>query len=274
MELPDIRYEKDGPLATITLDRPQVLNALGARLIESVHAALDDAERDEAVRVVILRGEGRAFSAGYDLKETVAHPVSGPLAWRERLSREHRFVLRFWDFPKPVVAAVHGYVLGGACDLAMICDLTVAAEGTLFGEPEIRFGSGVVTLVMPWVLGMKKTRELLYTGHDKLDASEALALGLVNRVVLPERLLDEARALALAVARVDPVAVRLTKQAINRTYEIQGFKQALDYNLEVDTILEAAETPDRREFNRIREEQGLKAAIRWREARFSGGSEA
>jgi enoyl-CoA hydratase len=150
----------------------------------------------------------------------------------------------------------------------MTCDLTVAAEGTLFGEPEIRFGSGVVTLVMPWVIGMKKTRELLYTGFDRVTAEEALALGLVNRVVPADRLDAEAMALAEEIARNDPEAVKLTKIALNRTYERMGIKDALAMNLELDTIMEAAETPMRREFNRIRDEEGLKAAIAWRDARF------
>jgi enoyl-CoA hydratase/carnithine racemase len=124
-----------------------------------------------------------------------------------------RFTLRVWDCPKPVIAAVHGYCLAGACDLAMMCDITIAAAGTFFGEPEIRFGSGVVTLVMPWVIGMKKTRELLYTGFDRLTAEEALALGLVNRVVPPEELDAAVAQLVAAIARSSPLIVRIGKEA-------------------------------------------------------------
>jgi enoyl-CoA hydratase/carnithine racemase len=261
-------YERRGPVARVTLNRPRVLNALSVELIREFGDAFDRLEADEEVRAVVLLGAGRAFSAGYDLKESGAQKVSGVVEWRKRLERDVRFTLRVWDCPKPVIAAVHGYCLAGACDLAMMCDLTVAAEGTLFGEPEIRFGSGVVTLVMPWVIGMKKTRELLYTGFDRVTAEEALALGLVNRVVPPDRLDAEAMALAEEIARNDPEAVKLTKIALNRTYERMGIKDALAMNLELDTIMEAAETPMRREFNRIRDEQGLKAAIAWRDARF------
>jgi enoyl-CoA hydratase len=267
----NILYERRGPVAKITLNRPKVLNALSVGLIRDMHAAFDRLEADEEVRVVVLLGAGRAFSAGYDLKESAAEPARGVVAWRERLERDVRFTLRVWDCPKPVIAAVHGYCLAGACDLAMMCDITIAAQGTFFGEPEIRFGSGVVTLVMPWVIGMKKTRELLYTGFDRLTAEEALALGLVNRVVPPDRLEAEAVALAEEIGRNDPEAVRLTKIALNRTYERMGIKDALAMNLELDTIMEAAETPMRREFNRLREEQGLKAAIAWRDARFRQG---
>jgi enoyl-CoA hydratase len=263
-----ILFERTGPVARITLNRPHVLNALSTRLMAEVTGALDRVEADEGLRVVVLAGAGRAFSAGYDLKESAANPASGVLAWRERLERDVRFTLRIWDLPKPVIAAVHGYCLAGGCDLAMMCDVTIAAEGTYFGEPEIRFGSGVVTLIMPWIVGMKKTRELLYTGFDRVTAEEALRIGLVNRVVPADRLEAEAMALAREIAKNDPEAVRLTKIALNRTYERMGLRDALLTNLELDTLMEAAETPMRREFNRIREAQGLKAAIAWRDARF------
>jgi enoyl-CoA hydratase len=265
-----IRYETRGPVAKITLHRPEVLNALSVQLIGEVHQALDRIEADEALRAVVLMGAGRAFSAGYDLKETSSQPVRGVLEWRARLERDVRFTLRVWEFPKPVVAAVHGYCLAGALDLALCCDLTIAAEGTWFGEPEIRFGSGVVTLIMPWIIGAKKTRELLYTGFDRLTAEEALRLGLVNRVVPPDRLEAEAFALAEEIAKNDPEVVRLTKVALNRTYERMGLRDAILANLELDTLIEAAETPTRREFNRIRDTQGLRAALAWRDARFRG----
>jgi enoyl-CoA hydratase len=266
-----ILFEARGPVARVTLNRPQVLNALSVKLIGELGDALDWIEADDELRAVVLMGSGRAFSAGYDLKESGAQRVSGVVEWRRCLERDVRFTLRVWDCPKPIIAAVHGYCLAGGLDLAMCCDLTLAAQGTLFGEPEIRFGSGVVTLIMPWVIGMKKTRELLYTGFDRLTAEEALALGLVNRVVPGDRLEAEAMALAEEIARNDPEAVKLTKLALNRTYERMGIKDALAMNLELDTIMEAAETPMRREFNRIRAEQGLKAAIAWRDARFRSG---
>ena len=272
MNYETILLEHRGPVAKLTLNRPHVLNALSGQLIREVTDALDRVEADEALRVVVLMGAGRAFSAGYDLKEGVEHPVEGVVAWRQRLERDVRFTLRVWDLPKPVIAAVHGYCLAGGCDLAMMCDVTIAAEGTYFGEPEIRFGSGVVTLIMPWVVGLKKTRELLYTGFDRVTAEEALRIGLVNRVVPADRLETEAMALAEEIAKNDPEAVRLTKIALNRTYERMGLRDALAMNLELDTIMEAAETPMRREFNRVRQEQGLKAAIAWRDARFREAS--
>lgn len=268
MEFRTLLYEKRPPVLKLTLNRPQVLNALNQELVRELPRALDVAEGDPEVRAIVLMGAGRAFSAGYDLKESAAHPVKGTVAWRDRLETDIRFTLRVWDCPKPVVAAVHGFCLAGGLDLAMMCDITIAAEGTLFGEPEIRFGSGVVTLIMPWLVGIKKSKELLFTGHDRVDAHEAMRIGLVNRVVPREQLEAEAMALAEEIATIDPVAIKYTKVAINRTFEIMGLREALWYNLEMDTLIETAETPERVEFDRLRREQGLKAALACRDARF------
>jgi enoyl-CoA hydratase len=268
MNFETLSYERRGPVAKITLSRPDVLNAINRAMIGEMHRAMDAVEADEEARVIVLMGAGRSFSAGYDLKETASSGLSGTAAWRDKLEAQLRFTLRFWDCPKPVIAAVQGHCLAGACDLMMMCDLTVAADDALFGEPEIRFGSGVVTLIMPWLLGMKKTRELLYTGHDRLTAQQALALGLVNRVVPPERLQAEAFVLAEEIATIGSQAIKLTKTAINRTYEIMGLRQALLANLDLDTLIETAEGSERAEFNRICNEQGLGAALAWREARF------
>ena len=150
----------------------------------------------------------------------------------------------------------------------MMCDLAVASDDAMFGEPEIRFGSGVVTMVMPWLVGARKAKELLLTGEDRIPAAEALRIGLVNRVVPRDRLEEETLALANEIAILDPVAVSLTKQSINRALEVSGFREALAANVDIDSVIEAAEVPERIEFSRIREKEGLKAAIAWRDARF------
>jgi enoyl-CoA hydratase len=144
----------------------------------------------------------------------------------------------------------------------------VASDDALFGEPEIRFGSGVVTMVMPWLIGARKAKELLFTGEDRIPAEEALRIGLVNRVVPHDRLEEETLALARTIAVLDPVAVSLTKRAINHAWDAAGFRQALAANVDLDAVIESAEVPERKEFNRIRAEQGLKAALAWRDARF------
>jgi enoyl-CoA hydratase len=269
---PVLLQEDLGPVRRLTLNRPDVLNALNTELVDELSAALSRAATDDHARVLVIRGTGRAFCAGYDLKEEAEHLAKeGPLdvaAWREDLAGSVAKMLELFDHPKPVIAEVHGYCLGGGCDLMMMCDLAVAADDAVFGEPEIRFGSGVVTMVMPWLIGARRAKELLLTGADRVTAEEAMRLGLVNRVVPRARLEEETLSLARRVAAMDPIALSLTKKSINRSMEIAGFREALTANVELDAIIEAAETPERKEFNRIREEQGLKAALAWRDERF------
>jgi enoyl-CoA hydratase/carnithine racemase len=176
-------------------------------------------------------------------------------------------MLELFDHPKPLIAEVHGYCLGGGCDLMMMCDLAVASDDAVFGEPEIQFGSGVVTMVMPWLIGARRAKELLLTGEDRVPAEEALRIGLVNRVVPRAELETATLELARRVAAADPVALSLTKRAINRSWEAAGFREALAAAADLDAIIESAEVPERKEFNRIRETEGLKAAIAWRRAR-------
>jgi enoyl-CoA hydratase/carnithine racemase len=268
---PVMSEDDEGFVRALTLNRPTALNALNTELVDALSGALARAADDES-RVIVIRGAGRAFCAGYDLKEEAEHLAKeGPLdvaAWREDLAGSVAKMLEIFDHPKPVIAQVHGYCLGGGCDLMMMCDLAIAADDALFGEPEIRFGSGVVTMVMPWLIGARRAKELLLTGEDRLTADQALRVGLVNRVVPRDRLEEETLAFARRIATMDPVAVSLTKKAINRSMEVAGFREALSANVDLDAIIEAAESPERREFNRIREEQGLKAALAWRDERF------
>ena len=161
----------------LTLNRPAKLNALSGDLVRALTDAIDAAEADRDVRVIVIEGAGRAFSAGYDLTEEAEGGIGGPVQWRELLAADVAATLHVLDCSKPVIAQVHGYALAGGLELAMACDLIVAAEGTKLGEPEIRYGSAPVTLLMPYLIGQKKTRELLLTG-DLIDAVEAERIGL------------------------------------------------------------------------------------------------
>jgi enoyl-CoA hydratase len=263
-----IKTRRDGPVAIITLDRPDVLNALNTPLMEQVTAAMREFAAAQDVRAIVLHGSGRAFSAGFDLKESAARNIAGLEQWREVLEYDFKFLMQFWDCPKPVIAAVHGFCLAGAFEMALSCDVTVAAEGTRFGEPEVRFGSGIVALLLPWAVGPKAAKELLLTGNDRVDATRALQLGIVNHVVPAGQELGKALDIARDMAAAAPLSVELTKRAINRTYEMMNMRQALLAALDIDTLIEAGGGPERAEFNRIRKEQGLKAAIEWRDARF------
>jgi enoyl-CoA hydratase/carnithine racemase len=269
---PVLLEEDLGPVRRLTLNRPEVLNALSTDLVDRLSEALARAADDGGCRVVVVRGAGRAFCAGYDLKEEAEREArEGPLdaaGWRADLQHSVGRMMELFDHPKPVIAQVHGYCLAGGCDLMMMCDLALASDDAVFGEPEIRFGSGVVTMVMPWLVGARKAKELLFTGEDRIPAEEALRLGLVNRVVTPDRIEEDTLDLARRIAVLDPVGTSLTKRAINRAWEVAGFREALQANVDIDAVVEAAEVPERQEFNRIRAERGLKAAIEWRDARF------
>lgn len=265
-----IGYETRGPAAWVTLERPAKLNAITAHMVEELDDALRRALADDEVKVVVLTGAGSSFSAGYDVGEDVAGGDRGAYEWRETLARDVDLALGLWSLSKPTIAAVRGWCLGGACELAMACDLVVAADDARFGEPEIRYGSGPVALLMPFVLGQKKTNELLLTG-DAIDAEEAYRVGLVNRVV-PGAELEQA--VADLVRRIAPTplpTLRLTKLALTRAYEAMGLRDAVAANLDLSAILNAADTPEQQEFDRIAAEQGLKAALAWRDARYGEG---
>lgn len=259
----------EGRIAVITLNRPERLNAISRRMIAEVTTALDEVEADPELRVVVVHGAGRAFCSGFDLKDDAAAQPSGIATWRRLLKQDFDFLTRFWDLAKPTIAAVHGYCLAGGCELAMSCDITIAAEDAVFGEPELRFGSVVTAMMMPWLIGPKRTKELLLTGEDRIPADWAEKIGLVNRIVPTGRYLDEALAVAAKIARMDPDAVTMTKQSINRTFETMGLREALRANLDLAIQIENLETPERREFQEITRRDGLKAAIAWRDARFA-----
>ncbi len=258
-------------IGVIAFNRPRVLNAFDPTLVEETGRALAAFAVDPGVLAIVVHGNGRAFSAGFDLKASAAAGPLDPAGWRRVIETDFAFIVQFWDCPKPTIAAVHGYCLAGAFELALACDITVAAAGTRFGEPEVRFGSGIVALLLPWMTGPKQAKELLLTGNDRITAERALALGIINRLVPEGQALDEAMVIARDIAAAAPASVQMTKRAINRSYEMMGMRQALLQAVETDILIEASGGPERDEFNRIRTEQGLKAALAWRDARFAGG---
>jgi enoyl-CoA hydratase len=162
---------------------------------------------------------------------------------------------------------VHRYCLGSAMELAVACDLTLAADDCLFGAPEVRFGSGIVALLLPWLVGPKQAKRMLLTGDDRVSASDALAMGLISGVVAADRLMDEALAVAQRIASNDPLAVKLTKQALNRSLDIAGLRAALAQALEIDVLIESTDSPEKRKFEAVLKRDGAKAALAWRAAR-------
>jgi enoyl-CoA hydratase len=260
-------YEMQDHILTLTFNRPEKLNAFSRELVHETIEAFQLAEADDDVHLIIVTGAGRAFSAGYDISGVRDEAERSPYRWRIHQRENLTFSLQPWQVSKPVIAMVNGYCLAGACEFALMCDLRVASDKAIFGEPEIRFGAGAPILITPWIVGLTKAKELLYTG-DTLDAQEALRLNMVNKAVPHETLAEETDKLARRILKIAPENLRLTKQAINKTYEMMGLRQALDYNVELVTIMENTETEIQRTFNQIKNEKGLRAALDWRDARF------
>jgi len=265
-----LKYGVNASIATITLDRPERLNALGKKSLHEINAAMDLAESDDHVKVVVINGEGKAFSSGFDLKEQMEARPEGDALWREILDRDYNTTMRFWDCPKPTIAAVHGACLAGAFEIALACDLTVAAQSAIFGEPELKFGAGIVTMLLPWMANPKQAKEIILTGLDHIDATRAAELGFVNRVVPDGEHLNEALRIARTMCVIDPNLVRATKRAINHSFEVRGMKDSLHHALDIDHAIESAGSPDKQAFMEVAREQGMREAIRWRDRRFEG----
>jgi len=209
--------ETRGPVRRITMNRPEKLNAMNAELVEAMIEALDAADRDDAVAVVVIAGAGRAFSAGADISkrpDAAAPSAREILAASERTLRLYRKLL---ETRTPIIAEVHGYALGGGCNVAVSADLVVAAENAVFGYPELKVGLAATAVAPPIVhqIGRKAAFELL-TLCENVPAERALALGMINRVVPNGELTERAMAMAGQLAAFDHDALWMTKQTIRR----------------------------------------------------------
>jgi enoyl-CoA hydratase len=216
-EYQNIRVERRGAVGIITLDRPQALNALNAALVREVGAALDGFEADDGIGAIILTGGEKAFAAGADIKEMAGKSYIE--AYRED------FITRGWErvaqCRKPVIAAVRGFALGGGCEIAMMCDIIVAAESARFGQPEIGLGTmpgAGGTQRLPRFIGKAKAMDLCLTGR-MMEAAEAERAGLVSRIVPDADLLDEAQKIAERVANLSGPIAMMVKESVNRAYE-------------------------------------------------------
>ena len=272
MEFSTIKYEKSDGVAVLTLSRPERVNAINRVMLGEIQSALDAVEADAGVRVLVVTGAGGAFSSGFDLKEQMEARPQGVDTWRKILRDDFDPVARFWSLSKPTIAAVRGACLASGCELALCCDITIAAEDAVFGEPELKFGAGIVVMMLPWITGPKQAKEIIFNGLDDVSAQEALRLGIVNRVVPNGKDLESAMAMARRIAVIDPVLVQQTKQAINRAYRIMGMDEALQAALDIDLAIEGQGSPDKREFMDRARRDGLRAALAWRDARFAGKS--
>ena len=232
MDYQTLILDRDGAVLRITVDRPEVLNAQSRIMREEYDDALAQAAEDDSVRVVIVAGAGRHFSAGHDLgspqemEDRKQRPYAPgiPGAYKRSYDQNLENTLRWRDFPKPTIAQVQGYCIMGGLILATSCDLIVASEDARFSDRTVRWGGPHVQYAsLPWEIGVRKAKEYLFTG-DWIDAHEAERLGLVNRVVPSEKLEEETMALAQRIALQDPFVLRLSKASINRMQDEMGFR--------------------------------------------------
>lgn len=244
-----ILYEVDGHIATLTLNRPDAANAQNSRMLDEIDAALDLADADDEVRVVVLAGAGKHFSAGHDLKEILnetddwarmrATP-EGKLRHEQVMYYEK--CLRLRDFRKPTIGSVHGAVAAAGMMLACMCDLIVAADDTRFSNPVARMtGVGVEILVEPWELGPRKAKEFLWCAQT-LSAAQAEHFGLVNRVVPRDELDGAVQELAEQVAMIEPITAQSIKDVVNRTTDLQGQRDSWQYHFMVHQFVSNSAT--------------------------------
>jgi enoyl-CoA hydratase len=240
----------------ITLNRPKALNALNHDLMDELVKALEQFDQDPNVRVVILTGGERAFAAGADIKEMAEETAISILL-------KNRFAT--WDkirhITKPIIAAVSGYALGGGCELVMNCDIIIASETAQFGQPEINLGvmpGAGGTQRLTRILGKYKAMEMILTGRP-ITAHEAHAMGLVNKVVPVEVFMDEARAMAKEIAKKSPIAVRLAKEAVLKTFDT-SISEGLEFERKNFYMLFASED----------QKEGMRAFMEKRPASFTG----
>lgn len=265
-------YETDEKVSIITVNRPEKLNAISPALMSAWWDALHVADKDPTTSVVVLRSEGRSFCVGFDISgddpgeglPTYAHDALGR---HDMLAEGMDFMLKHWYMRKPVIASVQGHAVGGGCEIAMFCDITIAASDAKFGEPEIRFSDPGPGLVLPWIIGYKRARELAYFG-DLIDAETALEFGMINRIVPSDGLREATLTYAHRMALIAPEALRAAKLGFNRGADAAGFRVAMQAGLDVVAPVYAAETEVGEEFRKRAAEDGLKTALAWRRQQF------
>jgi enoyl-CoA hydratase len=277
----DILYDVDGPIAYITLNRPEKMNALSNNLRGELVHALKEAEFDPAISVIVIRGAGRAFSAGYDIGggraappgSPYVHPKTGlpdvgstrpgPSEWAHHVNETNWQAI--WENYKPVIAQVHGYCLAGGTELATICDFRIVAEDAIIGYPPVRAMTTMDMMWTPWHLPMAKAREMAYLG-DAMTGKEAAHWGWANRAVPEAELPATVEWFARRLALIDREMLMYSKRAVNRAYEIMGIRTAFNAGADIQAL--SAMRPMGGVFGRIAQKYGLKEALAWRDGPF------
>jgi len=266
MAFTNLLLDKHELIGTLTLNRPEKLNAMTPSLIAEMGEALTEVEKDPEIKILIVRGAGRAFCTGYDL--TVSMGEGG--AERHTLDSDQRSLQRYvehWlrlrDLPKPVISMVHGYCLAGGSQLAISTDIIFVAENASIGFPSIPAGAGYVSSFWNWMIGPHRTKYMAFLPGSRITGKEAEAIGFATRAFPAESLESETYDYARRVTKVPAQKLRLEKLAINRAMDIQGFRTAVLAGAEFDAIFHFG--PGNEEIRAVQKERGLKGAIQWYE---------
>ena len=282
MEYQDILYEVEGPVAFVTLNRPEKMNALSNGLRGEMVHALKEAEFDPGVKVIVIRGSGRTFSAGYDIgggmnaqqgnpyvhlrtgRPDVGSTRPGPSEWSAHVVETNWQAI--WENYKPVIAQIHGFCLAGGTELASICDFRIVTEDAVIGYPPVRAMTTMDMMWAPWHLPMAKAREFAYLG-DAMSGREAAHWGWANRAVPQAELAEMVNWFAGRLALIDSEMLTYSKRAVNRAYEVMGIQTALKAGTDIQAL--SAMRPQGGVFGRISQKYGLKEALIWRDGPFT-----
>lgn len=273
-----LTYAVEGPVASITLNRPEAFNAISPELEDELHHALDRADLDAAIRAIILTGVGRAFCSGYDLSGDPDGHVQGPLDpggrqigdyvadWQKGDARTVERLLHLWRLTKPVIAAVNGYAMGAGFWYQLAADITIAADDAVFAQPEVRHISNS-TFLFAALVGWKEANRYALTG-DHFDAREAYRIGLVNEVVPRDELLTTAMDLATRIAKVPEASVRMNKAITMMGLQASGLYGGMVLNGALSALAHVSHGPERQQLLDRQREEGMRGFLAQRDAPF------
>lgn len=284
MSYETILYEKEDRIARITLNRPAKFNTIRPPMPEEIEKALEKANFDQDVRVIILRGAGKAFCAGFDFSEDLGHfdqwgGQAGSEAWdpgKDMLMVTNPFrapvpkFMSIWKSPKPVIAMVHGWCVGGGSDMALLADVVIASEDARFGTPYSRVWGCYLTGLWFYRLGLTRTKLLALTG-DSISGKEAVEMGLINKAVAIEKLETETRYWAERMAKCPSSQLMAMKLIVNQAYENMGLQSTQTLGVILDGYMR--NTPEGLDFVRKAKEEGVGAAIAERDGPFGDYSQ-
>jgi len=265
-----VLMKRRGGVGYITLNRPEKHNSMNHQMVAEIVEALRIYDADEDVKVIVLKGAGKSFCAGYDMSPDKKPFTTFP-EWRKEGVDSNKMDYGIWDNKKPVIAQVHGYCLAGGCDLMLCCDFTIAADNTIFSEPELEFSTHPSFLILPYIVPIKEAKYLLFTG-ERIGVEEGRRLGMVQKVFSLETLEEETFAIANKIAKLSSPAMDLLKKNINKAAELAGMRQMMYWSEESFVASKMQLSDVAKKFFAMAESEGMQAAIKWRTKYFADGA--